>query len=101
MASGSENGVIYIWSLKTYKIAFRLNGKNNFIFFNFSVNFPVFIYMYTKNFYNAGHEKQVTDMKFSYRAERLISCSQDHSFRVFDLSTGSQVYYKYLDQEIK
>lgn len=48
-----------------------------------------------------GHEGEVTDLKFSHGAERLISCSVDRSFRVFDLTTGSEVYCRVLDQELK
>lgn len=72
MASGSETGDIFIWSMNTFKVKFRLKG----------------------------HEAEVTDLKFSDGAERIISCSLDSSFRVFDLTTGLPVYCKTLAQEL-
>lgn len=50
---------------------------------------------------NLGHTDLISDLKFSHASERLISCSKDRSFRIFDVATGSQVYCKVLDQELQ
>ncbi|XP_065203348.1 protein FAN-like [Planococcus citri] len=70
LASGSETGDVFVWSLDTYKLKTKLTG----------------------------HADLVSDLKFSHACDRLITCSKDRSFRVYDVETGSQVYFKVLDQ---
>ncbi|KAK7576021.1 hypothetical protein V9T40_012307 [Parthenolecanium corni] len=72
LASGSENGDLFVWSLLTYKLVYKLKG----------------------------HTGAVTSLNFSPGTERLISCSRDKSFRVYDINTGTEVYVKFMDQEL-
>lgn len=75
-------------------------------FINWLVGYDFEVTNVTSKEYNIpslslGHEGEITDLEFSCAAERLISCSLDRSFRVFDLTTGSEVYCRVLDQELK
>lgn len=49
----------------------------------------------------AGHTDAVTGLKFSPGTERLITCSRDKSFRVHDINTGTEVYVKFMDEQLK
>lgn len=48
-----------------------------------------------------GHTDAVTGVNFSPGTERLITCSRDKSFRVYDINTGTEVYVKSMDEELK
>jgi factor associated with neutral sphingomyelinase activation len=49
----------------------------------------------------AGHNDTVYAASFSPDGNKLVSCGKDQTFKVFDLTSGMQVYTKTLDEELR
>nr|XP_018899764.1 PREDICTED: protein FAN-like [Bemisia tabaci] len=72
VASGTEDGELFLWSLDSFRLVKEL----------------------------PSHFAAVNDICFSPDETKLISCSNDQWFKVFDLSSGLEVYAKMLEQEL-
>lgn len=48
-----------------------------------------------------GHNDTVYAASFSPDGNKLVSCGEDKTFKVFDLTSGMQVYTKTLDEELR
>ncbi|XP_075213392.1 protein FAN-like [Lycorma delicatula] len=73
IASGTDDGDIFLWSLDSRSIIQRL----------------------------PGHSSTVNDIAFNPDGTKLVSCSDDRSFRVYDTTAGIQVFTKTVDEELK
>ena len=49
----------------------------------------------------AGHNDTVNAASFSPDGNKLVSCGEDKTFKVFDLTSGMQVYTKILDEQLR
>ncbi|VVC46047.1 Hypothetical protein CINCED_3A020452 [Cinara cedri] len=73
LATGTINGEIFIWSFLDYSFIKKLTG----------------------------HFACVTKISFSYDGSKLLSCSDDCSFKVFDSLSGLEVYTNTLQCPLK
>jgi WD40 repeat protein len=49
----------------------------------------------------AEHNDRVHAASFSPDGNKLVSCGEDRTFKVFDLTSGMQVYAKMLDEQLR
>ncbi|XP_054283298.1 protein FAN-like [Macrosteles quadrilineatus] len=74
LASGTEDGEIFLWSLITFTVTQKITE----------------------------HTNTVNCIKFSPDGKKLVSCGDDQTFRLFDLTCGGmQTFYKELDDQLK
>lgn len=73
LVSGTDEGEVLMWSLKDYCVVQHL----------------------------PDHRASVNAVKFSPDAAKLVSCSNDKSFKVYDIISGMQVFNKYMDEKLK
>ncbi|XP_069705161.1 protein FAN-like [Periplaneta americana] len=73
LVSGTEDGDIFVWSMESQSL---------------NQQFP-------------RHNDTVHAAVFSPDGNKLVSCSEDKTFKVFDLSSGMQVYMKTLNEELR
>ncbi|XP_049854679.1 protein FAN-like [Schistocerca gregaria] len=73
LVSGTKDGDLLLWSLENYTLERKL----------------------------PGHQGTVFAASFSPDESKLISCSEDRTFKIFDLSSCMQVYSKTLDEELR
>jgi WD40 repeat protein len=72
-------------------------------FVNVVVMFTFYMsaYIYIIVFTIAGHNDKVYAASFSPDGNKLVSCGEDKTFKVFDLTSGMQVYTKILDEQLR
>uniref|UniRef100_A0A1B6CKQ1 WD repeat-containing protein 55 homolog n=1 Tax=Clastoptera arizonana TaxID=38151 RepID=A0A1B6CKQ1_9HEMI len=73
LVSGTEEGEVLMWSLETFSLSLSFSG----------------------------HLSCVNAVKFSPDGTKLVTCSDDKSFKVFDTTTGMQLFNKTLNEELK
>jgi len=49
----------------------------------------------------SGHNDTVNAASFSPDGNKLVSCGEDKTLKVFDLTSGMQVYTKMLDEQLR
>ncbi|RZF42157.1 hypothetical protein LSTR_LSTR004306 [Laodelphax striatellus] len=73
IASGTDDGEVLLWSLKTYTISQKLTG----------------------------HLGCVNGLCFNADESKLVSCSDDASFKVYDTISGMEVFFTSVNQQLK
>ncbi|XP_014249763.1 protein FAN-like isoform X1 [Cimex lectularius] len=73
LATGTSEGEIFLWSLKSFSIVKSL----------------------------PGHKEAVNSIQFSADGTKLVTCSDDRTLKVYDLCTGTVVFSKCLIQKLK
>ncbi|XP_067007294.2 protein FAN isoform X2 [Anabrus simplex] len=73
LISGTQDGDLFLWSMESHSLIQQL----------------------------PGHTGAVYSTSFSPDDSKLVSCGEDCSFKVLDLTSGMQVYTKTLDEELR
>lgn len=92
LATGTNKGEIFLWSFIDYSFIQQLSGIFIFIII-------YFIYKYINHI--IGHSDNVNKMSFSRDCSKLLSCSDDCCFKVFDSFSGLEVYTNTLQCPLK
>ncbi|KAG8226897.1 hypothetical protein J437_LFUL005656 [Ladona fulva] len=98
LASGTDDGEICLWMINSYSLKTKLSDALGIYRHSdclWIIQWKIFLIF-------TGHTNgSVTAVKFNPDGSRLVSCGTDCYFRVFDLKTSMQVYYKVMDEQLR
>lgn len=93
MATGTDIGEMFLWSFSDYSFIQKLPGIINCC--------PLKCYKQIIFNHVTGHSGCVNKISFSRDCSKLISCSDDCCFKVFDAFSGLEVYTNNLQFPLK
>lgn len=99
VASGCENGAVYVWDMSTGKVSNKLVGhmkpvraveftKDGFLLASASDDKRMNLYDYRRGgLYHSftGHASWVTDLSVSPDGRTIATCSSDHQVKIWDI----------------